>query len=95
MHKLRPPKVSLDDNFNNGFIEKEVEKEEMKMGDLIREWWYDSNIFKIISEKIYHIQILNNPPILVLIILYCLYGEKYFLKFKLGWVPLIHEVLKG
>jgi hypothetical protein len=51
MHKLRPPKVCLDDNFINGFIEKEVEKEEIQMGDLIREWWYDSNTFKIISER--------------------------------------------
>jgi hypothetical protein len=37
MYKLGSAKVCLDDNFIKGFIENEVEKEEIQMGDLIRE----------------------------------------------------------
>jgi hypothetical protein len=90
MYKLGPPKVCLDDNFIKSFIEKEVEKEEMQMGDLIREWWHDSNSFKIIADKIYPIPRLKKPPMLVAIMLCHLYGENDSFKFKLGWVPLIH-----
>jgi hypothetical protein len=85
MYKLGSPKFCLDDNFIKGFIEKKVEKEEIQMGDLIKEWWYDSNSFKIISNKIYHIQILKKLPILVAIMLCHLYGEKDSFKFKLGF----------
>jgi hypothetical protein len=62
----------------------------MKMGDLIREWWHDSNPFKLLSEKIYPFPILKKPPMLVAIMLCHIYGEKYSSNFKLGWVPLIH-----
>jgi hypothetical protein len=65
------------------------------MGDLIRDWWHDPSAFKIISDKIYPIQRLKKPPMLVSIMLCRLYGEKDSLKFKLGWVPLIHHILKG
>jgi hypothetical protein len=34
-------------------------------------------------------------PILVAVMLYQLYGENDSLDFKLGWVLLIHHVLKG
>jgi hypothetical protein len=69
MYKLGPPKICLDDNFIKSFIEKEVEGEEMQMGDLIREWWHDSNSFKIIADKIYHVPRLKKPPMLVAIML--------------------------
>jgi hypothetical protein len=62
----------------------------MKMGNLIREWWHDSNSFKIIAGKIYHVPRMKKPSLLVAIMICRLYGEKYYFKFKLGWVPLIH-----
>jgi hypothetical protein len=65
------------------------------MSDLMREWWYDSNYLKITVDNIYLVPILKKPPMLVVIFLYRLYGEKYSFKFKLGQVPLIHQVLKG
>jgi len=83
MYKLIPPTVCLDDNFMKNFIEKEVVGEEMQMVDLIREWWDDSNALKIIVNKIYSIPILKRPPMLVATILFRLYGEKYYFKFKL------------
>jgi hypothetical protein len=95
MYKLEPTKVNLDENFIEGFIEKEIKKEEVQMVDLIRDWWHDSSTFKIISDKIYPIQKLKKPPMLVATMLCRLYGEKDSLKFKLGWVPLIHQILKG
>jgi hypothetical protein len=65
------------------------------MSDLMREWWYDSNYLKITVDNIYLVPILKKPPMLVVIFLYRLYGEKYSFKFKLGQAPLIHQVLKG
>jgi len=95
MYKLGSAKVCLDDKFIEGFIEKEVKKEEIKMGDLIMEWWHDPSTFTIISDKMYPIRILEKSSILVAIIICLLYGENDYLNFKLGWVPLIHHVLKG
>jgi hypothetical protein len=63
------------------------------MVDLIREWWYDPNSFKVIGDKVYPIPRLNKSPMLVAIMLCLLYGEKDSSKFKLSWVPLIHQVL--
>jgi hypothetical protein len=62
MYKLIPPTVRLDDNFIKDFIKKNVEKEELQMVDLIKEWWYDPNSFKIIGDKIYPVPRLKNPP---------------------------------
>jgi hypothetical protein len=90
MYKLEPPKVCLDDKFINSFIEKEVEVEEMQMGDLIREWCHESNSFKIITDKIYLVPRLNKSPMIVAIMLCHFYGEKNSFTFKLGWVPLIY-----
>jgi hypothetical protein len=53
MYKLSHPQLGLDDNFIKEFIQKEVEKDELQMVDLIREWWSDPNSFKIIGDKIY------------------------------------------
>jgi len=64
------------------------------MVDLIREWWSDPNSFKIIGDKIYHVPRLNKSPMLVSIMIYHLYGF-FFFKFKLGWFPLINQVLMG
>jgi len=68
MHKLSPPTISLDESFLREFIKKNVENEEMKMADLIKEWWHDPNFFKIIGEKVYPIPILNKAPMLVAIV---------------------------
>jgi hypothetical protein len=65
------------------------------MVDLIREWWHDSSGLKIISDKVYSIQSLKKLQMLVAIMLCRLYGENDSLKFKLGWVPLIHQTLEG
>jgi hypothetical protein len=62
MYKLSPPTICLDDNFMKSFIEKEVVGEEMQMGDLIREWWHDSNAFKIITDKIYPCSKIEETP---------------------------------
>jgi hypothetical protein len=95
MYRLIPPTVRLDDNFIKEFIKKNVEKEEMQMAHLIKEWWFDPDSFKVIGDKIYHVPKLKKSPMLVSIMLCHLYGEKNSSKFKLGWVPLIHQVLAG
>jgi hypothetical protein len=89
MYNLDIPTFCLDDNFIKNFIQKVVEKEELQMVDLIREWWNDHNSFKIIGDKIYPIPRLKKPPMLVSIMLCRLYGEKDSFKFKLGWFPFI------
>jgi hypothetical protein len=95
MYKLRPTTICLDEIFLKNFIEEEVVGEEMQMRDLIKEWWHDSNALKIIENKIYHVPRLKKSPMLVATMIYRLYGEKDSFKFKLSWVPLIHQVLKG
>jgi len=65
------------------------------MAHLIKEWWFDPDSFKVVGDKIIHVPKLNKAPMLVSIMLCCLYGEKNPSKFKLDWVPLIHQVLAG
>jgi hypothetical protein len=93
MYKLSPPIVRLDDNFIKEFIKKNVKEEEVQIPDLIKEWWYDPNSFKIMGDKMYLVPRLKKSPMLVAIMLCHLYGEKNSTKFKLSWVPLIHQVL--
>jgi hypothetical protein len=95
MYRLSRPTTKLDDNFMNEFIKEKVKKEEMQMAHLIREWWYDPDSFKVIGEKIYHVTRLKKSPMLVSIMLCRLYGEKNPSRFKLSWVPIIHQVLVG
>jgi hypothetical protein len=95
MYKLSQPTINLDDNFINKFIKEKFKKEEMQMAQLIREWWFDPDSFKVIGDKMYHVTRLKKSPMLVSIILCRLYGEKNPSRFKLGWVPLIHQVLAG
>jgi len=65
------------------------------MFNLIRDWWYDPSTLNIISDKVYPIQKLKKPLMIVSTMLSQLYGERDSLNFKLRWVPHIHHILKG
>jgi hypothetical protein len=94
MYKLGAPIVCLDDSFMKKIIQKEVEKEEVQMVDLTHEWWHDTNSFRLLGDPRYHVPKLKKPIMLIAIMLCLLYGEKDSFKFKLGWVPLLHQFSK-
>jgi len=69
MYRLSPPIVKLDEIFIKEFIKEKVEKEEMQMTHLIKEWWFNPDSFKVIGDKIYHVTKLKKSPMLVVIMI--------------------------